>query len=167
MTDASDVSSPPARRTLLPYAICARRGGFAVAALLGAIGLLFAWQASLLDLGRIGLPGPGFFPLLLGVLLAALAVAIAVERWRDAADDKPVEVGHRDVLIVFAALLVVPIVFEALGAKITLGLFGAALLVLIARTRLWLAAVAAVIAMAGCWYFFEVLLGLQLPTGPF
>jgi hypothetical protein len=167
MSDASDVSPPPERRSLLPYAICIRRGGVAMACVLALVGLLFAWQASLLDLGHVGLPGPGFFPLMLGVSLVALALAIGIEGWREAADGKTVEVGHRDVMIVFAALLAVPVLFELLGAKLTLGLFGAVLLVLIARTRLWLAGLAAVIAMAACWYFFEVLLGLQLPTGPF
>jgi putative tricarboxylic transport membrane protein len=167
MSDASGVSPRRDRRFHLPYALCVRRGGVGVAGILAAVGVGFAWQASLLDLGGFGLPGPGFFPLVLGVLLAAFAVAIGVERWREAADGKAVDLGHRDVLIVFAALLAVPVLFELLGAKITLGLFGAALLVLIARARLWLAGLAAVIAMAGCWYFFEVLLGLQLPSGPF
>jgi hypothetical protein len=32
---------------------------------------------------------------------------------------------------------------------------------------LLLAGASAIIAMAACWYFFQVLLGLQLPTGPF
>ena len=43
---------------------------------------------------------------------------------------------------------------------------GAVLLVVIARVSLPLAALAACIAMAACWYFFQVLLGLQLPRGP-
>jgi hypothetical protein len=30
-----------------------------------------------------------------------------------------------------------------------------------------LAIVASALGMAACWYFFQVLLGLQLPTGPF
>ena len=35
----------------LPRAVSARRGGIAVAAVLATIGLVFAWQASLLDFG--------------------------------------------------------------------------------------------------------------------
>jgi len=138
----------------------------AVACALAAVGLLFAWQASILDLGSLGLPGAGFFPLFLGAILAAFAAAIGVARWREAADGETVELGHRDVLIGFAALLAVPPLFEPLGAYATLGLFGAALLVLVAKVRLWLAGTAAVIAMVACWYFFQTLLGLQLPAGP-
>jgi len=60
----------------------------------------------------------------------------------------------------------VPLLFEPLGAYGTLGLFGAVLLIVIARTPIWIAGGAAAIAMVACWYFFQVLLGLQLPTGP-
>jgi hypothetical protein len=148
-------------------AISARRGGICVAAALAFTGLLFTWQASLIDFGDFALPGPGFFPLVLGVLVLVLAVVIGVGDWLQASSQETLELGHRDVLIVFAALLAVPLLFERLGAYATLGLFGAALLVLIARVSLLVAGLSAIIAMAACWYFFQVALGLQLPTGPF
>ena len=147
-------------------AISARRGGIWVAAVLGFIGLLFSWQASLIDFGDFALPGPGFFPLILGVLVFALAVTIGTSDWLQVTNQETVELGHRDVLIVLAALLTVPLLFAPLGAYVTLGLFGAVLLVLIARCSLVIAGVSAAIGMAACWYFFQVLLGLQLPTGP-
>ncbi len=152
---------------LLPRRVSARRGGIVVAAVLAAIGLLFVWQASLIDLGDFALPGPGFFPLALGAMVFVLSVVTAGRLWRAAAETEPVEFGHRDVLIVFIALLAVPVLFETAGALITLGLFGATLLVLIARCSLWLAGFSAAVAMAACWYFFQVALGLQLPTGQF
>ncbi len=96
-----------------------------------------------------------------------LAVVIGVGDWLQASSQETLELGHRDVLIVFAALLAVPLLFERLGAYATLGLFGAVLLVLIARVSLLVAGLSAIIAMAACWYFFQVALGLQLPTGPF
>jgi hypothetical protein len=148
-------------------AISARRGGICLAGVLAVIGLVFAWQASLIDFGDLALPGPGFFPLVLGVLVFALAVVIGVRDWRQVASGETVELGHRDVLIVFAALLAIPLLFEPLGAYATLGLFGAVLLVLIARRSFLIAGLSAVIAMAACWYFFQVALGLQLPSGPF
>lgn len=151
----------------LPVVVNARRGGIFVAGVLAAVGLLFIWQASLIDLGDFDLPGPGFFPLALGIIVFALAVVTGVRLWAATAETEPVALGHRDVLLVLVALLVVPLVFETLGALITLGLFGAALLVLLARCPLWLAGASAVVAMAACWYFFQVALGLQLPTGPF
>jgi hypothetical protein len=167
MTDQMNLSLHEDARGMLPREICLRRGGLWTAGTVGAIGVLFVWQASLLDLGDIALPGPGFFPFVLGAVLAALAAVIGSEIWRTAASSETVELGHRDVMVVLAAMLAVPPLFEPLGAYLTLGLFGMALLVVIARVSLLLAGAASVIAMAGCWYFFQVLLGLQLPSGPF
>lgn len=149
----------------LPRGVSERRGSILVAAALAVTGIVFIWQSALLDLGNIGLPGPGFFPLVLGAVLLVSSVMIAIGRWRSG-EGEAVELGHRDVLVVIAALLAVPLMFEPLGAYITLGLFGAALLVLIARAPLLLAVAAAGAGMAACWYFFQVLLGLQLPSGP-
>jgi hypothetical protein len=151
----------------LPRAVSARRGGIAVAAVLAAVGLIFARQASLLDFGGLDLPGPGFFPLVLGLLVFALATLIGIEVWRGAGEGGTVELGHRDVLIVLAALVAVAALFEPLGAYLSLGLFGAVLLVVLARVSVPLAIAAACVAMVACWYFFQVLLGLQLPRGPF
>lgn len=151
----------------LPLVVSLRNGGVCVAAILGAVGALFAWQASLLDLGNVGLPGAGFFPLLLGITVIALSIIIGIEHWYAAAGGEKVALFHRDVLIVMAASMVVPIVFVSAGALATLGLFGVAILVVVARVPLTLAVVAASAFVAACWVMFEVLLGLQLPTGPF
>jgi hypothetical protein len=77
-----------------------------------------------------------------------------------------VEIGHRDVVIATAVLLLVPPLFEPIGAPITLGLFAAASLVLIGRVSPLLAIAASCLGSFACWYFFHVLLGVQLPTGP-
>jgi hypothetical protein len=152
---------------LLPRAVSARRGGIFVAAVLAVVGAVFAWQAALLDFGGFDLPGPGFLPLVLGVVVFVLSTLIAIEGFRGAGEGETVELGHRDVLIVFAAMAAVAALFEPLGAYLSLGLFGAVLLVVIARVSVPLAVLSACIAMAACWYFFQVLLGLQLPRGPF
>ena len=76
----------------------------------------FVWQAAPLDLGSVGLPGPGFFPLLLGASWwcsrSPSASALAAFRRRYG------RLGHRDVLIAVAALLALPLIFEPLGAII-------------------------------------------------
>jgi putative tricarboxylic transport membrane protein len=145
---------------------CARRGGLSVAAVMIVVGALFAWQASLLPLGTLGLPGAGLFPLVLALLLVAFSITIAgrivLEK---SVDDEPVELGHSDVLIAIVAMLVIPALFESLGSYVTLGLFAAALLFFIGRVPLIRAVPAAAIGMVGVWYFFKVLLGLQLPNG--
>jgi len=146
-------------------AIGVRHGEIWIAAVLAAAALVLGWQASLLDFGTVALPGPGFIPLVLSLATIALGGIVGVREWLRADSGETVELGHRDVLIVFAAMLAVPLLFEPLGAYVTLGLFGAVLLVLVARSSLVIAVVSAVVAMAACWYFFQVALGLQLPVG--
>jgi putative tricarboxylic transport membrane protein len=175
-TGVGSPTAPKRHAPSLPRLVGARRGGVVVAGLLAAVGAFFVWQSSQLDLGNVDLPGPGFFPLVLGAVLLIFSAVIGIGDWRaskndairnDAIKSEAVELGHRDVAIAIAALLAVPLVFEPLGAYITLGLFGTVLLVLLGRVPPLLAIAAACLAMAGCWYFFQVLLGLQLPTGLF
>ena len=163
----SESSNESGRAGRLPLVVGARGSGICVAAILAAVGALFAWQASLLDLGHVGLPGPGFFPLVLAIVLTVLAIFIGVEHWRAPAGDEKVALFHRDVLIVMAAALAVPLIFVSLGALLALGLFAVAILVIVAHVRLLIAVPAAAAFVAACWIMFEVLLGLQLPVGPF
>src|SRR5947208_2769556 len=121
--------------------------------MLAAAGALFVWQALLLDLGDIALPGPGVLPLLLGPILAVCATLIGIDCWRSR-EGEAVEFGHRDVVITIAALLMIPVIFEPLGALVALGLFGIAILVLIGRIGPLLAIAATGLGMAACWYFF-------------
>jgi hypothetical protein len=168
---SGEVDDPASVRSVAGEApfrtISARRGGIWIAVVLGLTGLIFAWQASLLDFGNVEMPGPGFIPLVLSLATVALAAVIGAREWLQADSGETVELGHRDVLIVFAAMLAIPPLFERVGAYVTLGLFGAVLLALVARSSLAIAGVAAVVGMAACWYFFQVALGLQLPIGPF
>ena len=145
----------------------ARRGEIATGAVLLAVGLFFVWQASGLDLGTVGLPGPGFFPLVLGLLLALAAGAVIVRVVRLRGERETTGLGHVRVILTFVALLLVAPLFERLGAVVTLGAFAAAVVVIVGRVH-WLAAViGSAAAMAVAWYFFKVLLGVQLPAGIF
>jgi Tripartite tricarboxylate transporter TctB family len=167
VTDLTDSSPAPVSGAKGPCSVSARRGGLLAAGALVLTGLFFAWQSLYLDFGDFGLPGPGFFPFALGVVLVAFAAAIIIETARADKQEEAVELGHRDVMIAFAAMLAVPLLFEPLGAYLTLGLFCVVLLVLIGKVHPLRAVIGAAIGMAGVWYFFKVLLGLQLPNGPF
>jgi hypothetical protein len=149
------------------HTISVRDGGLWIAAVLAVTGAVFVWQSLLVDFGDFALPGPGFVPLVLSVATVVLAGLIGAREWLQPDSGETIELGHRDVLIVFAAMLAVPPLFEPLGAYVTLGLFGAVLLVFVARTSVVLAVAAATAGMVMCWYFFQVALGLSLPVGQF
>jgi hypothetical protein len=164
MTHASQARSlAPTQRPA--WTCSARAGELALASVLALLGLFFVWQACRLPLGTIAAPGAGFFPLVLAVLLAVLCVSTCVGALRSKAVQEPVEIGRRDVLGTVAAMFVIPLLFETLGAYLTLGLFSSALLVFLARVSPARAAAASAFGIAAAWYFFKVLLGLQLPNG--
>jgi hypothetical protein len=165
VADRTDRAAPVGRGAIL--SVPSHRGRIAAALVLCATGLAFALASLSLDFGSLGLPGPGFFPFVLGMLLAGFSAFIAVGAMRDpGGSEERVALGPRDVIIAMLALAGVAIGFEPLGAFLTLGAFAALLLVSIGRVRLPPAALAAVLAMVAVWYFFKILLGLQLPDGP-
>src|SRR5258708_40201855 len=88
-------------------AIGVRHGEIWIAARLAAAGPVLGWQASLLDFGTVALPGPGFIPLVLSLATIALGGIVGVRGWPRAASRATGELGHRDVLILVAAMLAV------------------------------------------------------------
>ena len=148
-----------------PRAFCVRYCGLFGAAGLAAIAVFFIIQASVLAWGSVALPGPGFFPLLLGIALLVCSIWIAAQLWRGKPTGENHELGHRDVVISMVALLLIAPAFERLGAYVTLGLFAFVLLVFVARVSVFIASASSAAGMAAVWYFFQILLGLQLPKG--
>ena len=152
-------------RASAPRASSGRHGDIFVAGMLAAAGAFFVWQGLLLDLGGFASPGPGFLPLLLGILILVSTTLIAIE-CRRSPERETVKLVHRDVVITIASLLAVPLLFDHLGAYIPLALLGTVLLVSIGRIALLITIPATAFGLVVCWFFFQVLLGLQLPSGP-
>jgi hypothetical protein len=147
--------------------IDARRGEAAVGVVLFVVGAFFVWQSLSLPMGSFGLPGPGFFPFVLGLGLGAQALGVIVGALGGSGTEATTEIGHREVLFVFGAMLLVPVFFERVGAALTLGVFAAAVAMIVGRVRWWQVVLGAVIGIAAAWYFFKTLLGVQLPAGIF
>ena len=83
---------PKLRALRLQRAVSERSGGSVVAAMLATTGAFFIWQASLLDLGNVDLPGPGFFPLCLGAIIVILSAITGIGHWRSS-EGEAVELG--------------------------------------------------------------------------
>jgi hypothetical protein len=145
----------------------ARVGEMLVALALLAAGGFFIWQSAGLPFGDLHRPGPGFFPSVLGSVLGVLATAVLIRAWRGMAEVETIHLGHRNVLAVFAASIAAAVGFERIGAYATLGMLAGLLLLVLARLSLWRAALGASLGMLTVWAIFKVLLGVQLPPGPF
>jgi len=134
-------------------------------ALIGLAGYVL-WQTAAMPAGTLALPGPGFFPAAIAILmgLAALAVLIAPALGASGPGEST-SLGGADAWATLAALLLAGLLFEAAGAAASLGLLVALMGWRVARTSPARAIVAGVIAAAATWAVFVRLLGVQLPAG--
>jgi putative tricarboxylic transport membrane protein len=130
------------------------------------------WQSLLLSLtDRLG-PGPGFFPFWLGMIGAALAIALLVSTFREPADpaDSDVRVlphgpGGARWLAIVGLLAAVTLVMDHVGFRIAMLVFNAALVVALGERRWWLIAVFAILGSFGVYYVFTTWLDVLLPAG--
>jgi hypothetical protein len=147
--------------------VSARISGLVAAVALFATGVFFAGFALELPFGRVGLPGPGFFPFVLGIALSALALAVLFQTWKAPNHGDMIPAGHRDVLLAIGGMVGLALAFENVDSYVALGVFSAFLLLFVARAAWWRVAFGAVLGMVAVWLFFGVALGLRLPTGEF
>ncbi len=162
---SASIDSAPEERRILPFTTNLRFGGLVSAALLASAAVFFIVQAAMLPQGSTKLPGPGFFPLVLGIAMFLLCIVVAFGVWSEQQAAEIVEFGHRDVALTVLFLLVIPVAFETAGAYLTLGAFSFLMLTLIARLRPIRALGGSGGAMVATWYIFHGMLGVQLPWG--
>jgi putative tricarboxylic transport membrane protein len=140
------------------------------AALLIALGAYVAWEAWEWPYLTKDGPGPGFFPLWIGILLVGLAVLLIVLQVADVAARKPVEktnwAGTRPALVGWGALLVAALLLEPAGFVASY-LFLSIVLLRVSFRRSWSStALVSVVSVACFWGLFVKLLEVRLPVGP-
>ena len=128
-----------------------------------ALGVAFAAGSLAYDIGTPVRMGPGYVPLVLGLVLAGLGVLVIVKGFI-AGEGEPIgEVDWRAVILITAALLFFGITVRGLG--VVGALFGASLLAALARSQTSIreALVIAVGLTALSVVIFIVALQLRLP----
>ena len=128
-----------------------------------ALGVAFAAGSLAYDIGTPVRMGPGYVPLVLGVVLAGLGVLVIVKGFI-AGEGEPIgEVDWRAVVLITAALLFFGVTVRGLG--VVGALFGASLLAALARSQTSIreALVIAVGLTALSVVIFIVALQLRLP----
>jgi putative tricarboxylic transport membrane protein len=126
-------------------------------ALIGALGLGY-WSRG---------PGPGFFPLWIGVLLMLLAViwAVQVARGRNIHHPEPIPPGGRlAVAHVLGALLVAILLLDVVGYQLSMTALVLFVLVVVGRRRWLESIVVALLAGFGIYALFANVLQVYLPT---
>lgn len=141
-----------------------RMGEAALSLVLAGLGAAVAVGGARMPLGTLSLPGPGFFPLALGVLLGVAGVAwSAVTLARGGSD--PVSLGGWRPWSTLAVLAAAALAFEPVGAPLTLALMLAALFRILGDLGLARALAYGVVASAVAYLVFTRLLGVGLPAG--
>lgn len=138
----------------------------------GAVGLVCAivylLEGQKLPFGRMNAPGPGVFPLFIGIIFAAVSawvIADALLSKQAGEASFPKGDGLKRVLTVFGAFALYVVLFNILGFLV------ASVLLVIVFTRVvggisWLKAAAWGVVVTGVvWGGFVLLLGVRLPTG--
>ncbi|HEY7655615.1 MAG TPA: tripartite tricarboxylate transporter TctB family protein [Burkholderiales bacterium] len=146
------------------------RSELVAAGLLVALGVFVAAQAwDWPYLTKDG-PGPGFFPLWIGLLLAALSIALVALQARDAAAGRAPEKtdwrGTGRVLVGWLAVMAAAALLKPAGFVVSYVLLTAFLIRVVFRQRWTQAAAVSLGSAAAFWLLFVKLLKVRLPAGP-
>ena len=145
-------------------------------AVLALVGLAFAWGATSYPLGTSARMGPGYFPLMLGILLALLGLIIMLRAWRRDPQLRSA-IGPwawKPLVFIVASNLLFGVL---LGGLPTMGvpamgfiaaIYGVTLVAGMAGERFSLkeSLLLATVLAVGCYLAFVVLLNLQFAVWP-
>ena len=141
-----------------------------------AVGIAFAWGASSYTIGTGARMGPGYFPLMLGVVLAALGLFILFKSLVvETADGSKVgQIAWRPLLCVIGANLLFGALLAGLPSLkipafgMVVAIFGLVLVASIAAEsyKIKEVLVLATVLAAGSYLAFVMLLKLQFPVWP-
>ena len=150
------------------FRVRSKIGEAVVCAGIAVFGGLMMLGSYRMPMGVLAMPGPGFLPMALGVLLLALGCLLAVRSMVDRpADTTDVELVNRDIVVVLISLGWIGFTLETLGAEASFAGFLLICLRAHASLKWFVAALASVVfSLMTCW-IFRVVLGVNLPSGIF
>jgi hypothetical protein len=136
----------------------------------GVVIVLFSlavmWEDRALPLGTFHNPGPGYMPMVLAIILAAMGVLVIL-----GGGDSPLLTAlswteGKHALGILAGCAFTALALERLGYRLTVILLVAFLLWVVERKRPPVVLVAALGLALGTFYLFSTLLKVPLPLGP-
>lgn len=138
------------------------------------VGIGIAYSAHNLGVGSLNNPGPGLFPFVIGLSMAALSLSVAITTMRSAPVARstaskggaPVA-GIFPVIAVVAALVFYVLALERLGFLLCTLLFLSVLFAVLGRKNIFVAVGAGAAITCGSYVVFAKLLKINLPIGPF
>jgi putative tricarboxylic transport membrane protein len=134
-------------------------------AVLVLLGIFVVWERRVLPLGNHTQPGPGYFPLLLAILLIIMGTLLIL-RGGSSSPFRSVswsEAPHAMAILgcsIFATLFM-----ERIGYRISMLVIMGFLFGVMERLRLWQTLILSLVFSFGTFYLFDTLLRVPLPRG--
>ena len=136
----------------------------------GIVILLFSlavmWETRALPLGDFHKPGPGYMPMLLAIVLAAMAVLVVLGGGNSPPLRSLAWPEKRHALAILVGCAFTALAMERLGYRLTMILLLGFILWVIERKRPMVVVVTALGLSLGTFYLFSTLLKVPLPLGP-
>jgi len=140
------------------------------AGLLIGLGVFIITQASNWQYLSVDGPGPGFFPLWIGIVMSALAALVVARQVIDAVRRSPAQKidwkGAGGVLTAWAGLAVAIALLKPAGFIASFLLFTVYFVMVTYRRRFLVALMVGLGSSVAFWLLFVKLLKVQLPAGP-
>lgn len=132
--------------------------------------LLFAaavmWEDRAFPLGTVTKPGPGYMPMLLAIILAAMASMVIWAGGRSPAFASLGWSEWRHAVAILAGCAFTALALERIGYRLTVILLVGLLLWVVERKRPAVVVATALALSLGTFYVFSTLLRVPLPLGP-
>jgi putative tricarboxylic transport membrane protein len=130
------------------------------------ISLWICLEAMQVPFGSVRMPGAGFFPLLLGVTLGVLSlVLLAMNLCGEAGEVTQVTQSRPEILYLIGTMFASVWLFERAGYLLTMALFLGVTMKLLAKTRLPVAVIIALMGSVASYLLFDHVLMIVLPAG--
>lgn len=142
-----------------------RTGNLIIIGALFCIGLFCLISSRMMPPGQFGEMGPGFFPGLLGAILAGLSLVLGIKAVFKDFPKGRVRLGYRDGWSIIGATVLVAMMFKPLGFMPSIGLFVCFNLKLLSRLGWIKCILLSAAAAVAAYLLFDPLLGIPLPMG--
>ena len=142
-----------------------RKGDLIISGILCAVGIFVILKARAMPYGEATVPGPGFLPMILGVLLLGISVILGIRALLSQGNPVRVQLGHRSMVSILVALVVLAGLLERLGFLPVMTLFVFLALKTLSSLKAWKCFLWGLVAAFAGYGFFGLLLGIPLPLG--
>ncbi|MBI2563225.1 MAG: tripartite tricarboxylate transporter TctB family protein [candidate division NC10 bacterium] len=136
----------------------------------GIVIMLFSlavmWETRVLPLGDFHNPGPGYMPMLMAIVLGAMAILVALGGGGSLPLRSLAWPEKRHALAILAGCAFTALAMERIGYRLTVILLLGFILWVVERKRPVVVVATALGLSLGTFYLFSTLLRVPLPVGP-